>query len=321
MATKKEIKENLVCKLVEEFASEDTKVSRTKRNGADLVVLKKDGEEVSSVDLGVFAETVKTYPSMQEVLVSAMKTSLAECLKRFDEVEEDDISCAADAAYRPGPMQFIDDFIDGRNHLENVDEDDESFEDIKLEIDDDEDDDLDLQNVIPITIPDALLPEMAGAYIHKVGAVSIGFIDSNTEDMIRKEQVTDDEVFVAQAMRNIAREQVKISSLAEKVSDFSGFESPCWMNDFNDIYIVEVPVTSPICYKENIMARIAEIVGGSYAFVPLADGMILCADSNLAHLFDKVSELYLQADFKEYGFCVSHRWSFYSPEDKAAYIL
>lgn len=50
------------------------------------------------------------------------------------------------------------------------------------------------------------------------------------------------------------------------MSDFSGFESPCWMNDFNDIYIVEVPVTSPICYKENIMARIAEIVGGCYAF-------------------------------------------------------
>lgn len=296
MATKKEIKERLVNELVEEFTSKGVKVSRAKRSGADLVVLKKDDEEISTVDLGIFAETVKTYPSMQEVLTSAMKTSLAECLKRFDEIEEED---------------------------DDIDEDDESFEDIEIEIDDDEEDndDLDLQNVIHITIPDALLPEMVGAYIYKVGAVSIGFIDALTEDMVQKSQVDNEEAFVAQAMRNIAREQVKISSLAEKVSDFSGFESPCWMNDFNDIYIVEVPVTSPICYKENIMARIAEIVGGSYAFVPLADGMILCADSNLAHLFDKVSELYLQADFKEYGFCVSHRWSFYSPEDKAAYIL
>lgn len=295
--TKKEIKESLLRELAETFTNKSTNVFRTKRNGTDLVTLKKNDEEVCTVDLGVFAETVKVYPSMQEVLTSAMKTSLAECLKRFDEVEEKD------------------------DDIDEDDEDDESFEDIKLEIDDDEDDDLDLQNVIPITIPDALLPEMAGAYIHKVGAVSIGFIDALTEDMVQKSQVDNEEAFVAQAMRNIAREQVKISSLAEKVSDFSGFESPCWMNDFNDIYIVEVPVTSPICYKENIMARIAEIVGGSYAFVPLADGMILCADSNLAHLFDKVSELYLQADFKEYGFCVSHRWSFYSPEDKAAYIL
>lgn len=299
MATKKEIKENLVCKLVEEFTSEDTKVSRTKRNGADLVVLKKDGEEVSSVDLGVFAETVKTYPSMQEVLVSAMKTSLAECLKRFDEVEEDD----------------------------DIDEDNESFEDIELEIDDDEeDDDLDLQNIIPITIPDALLPEMAGAYIHKVGAVSIGFIDSNTEDMIRKEQVTDDEVFVAQAMRNIAREQVKISSFAEKISAvFMEFGDIHWVashaDDFNNIYVVEVPTTSPICYKENILARIAEIVGGCYAFVPLANGMVICSDSKLAPVFDRVSELYMQKDFKEYGFCVSHKWSFYSPEDEAVFVL
>lgn len=298
--TKKEIKENLVCKLVEEFASEDTKVSRTKRNGADLVVLKKDGEEVSSVDLGVFAETVKTYPSMQEVLVSAMKTSLAECLKRFDEVEEDD----------------------------DIDEDDESFEDVELEIDDDEEDEdeLNLQNIIPITIPDMLLPEMAGAYIHKVGSVSIGFIDSNTEDMIRKEQVTDDEAFVAQAMRNIAREQVKISSFAEKVSRvFMEFGDIHWVashaDDFNSIYVVEVPTTSPICYKENIMARIAEIVGGCYAFVPLANGMVICSDSKLAPVFDRVSGLYMQKDFEEYGFCVSRRWSFYSPEDKAAYIL
>lgn len=314
MATKKEIKERLVNELVEEFTSKGVNVSRVKRSGTDLVVLKKDDEEVSSVDLGVFAETVKTYPSMQEVLTSAMKTSLAECLKRFDEIEEKD---------------------------DDIEEDDESFEDIELEINDgeedededlpeddieidDEDDDdenLDIENVVPITIPDGMLPEMGGAYIHKVGAVSIGFIDALTENMVQKSQVDNEEAFVDQAMRNIAREQVKISSLAEKVSDFSGFESPCWMNDFNDIYIVEVPVTSPICYKENIMARIAEIVGGSYVFVPLADGMILCADSNLAHLFDKVSGLYLQADFKEYGFCVSRRWSFYSPEDKVAYIL
>ena len=303
MATKKEIKENLVCKLVEEFASEDTTVSRTKRNGADLVVLKKDGEEVSSVDLGVFAETVKTYPSMQEVLVSAMKTSLAECLKCFDEVEEKD------------------------DDIDKDDEDDESFEDIELEIDDDEeDDDLDNQNIIPITIPDMLLPEMAGAYIHKVGAVSIGFIDSNTEDMIRKEQVTDDEVFVAQAMRNIAREQVKISSFAEKVSAvFMEFGDIHWVashaDDFNNIYVVEVPTTSPICYKENILARIAEIVGGCYAFVPLANGMVICSDSKLAPVFDRVSELYMQKDFKEYGFCVSHKWSFYSPEDEAVFLL
>lgn len=300
MATKKEIKENLVCKLVEEFASEDTNVSRTKRNGADLVVLKKDGEEVSSVDLGVFAETVKTYPSMQEVLVSAMKTSLAECLKRFDEVEEKD---------------------------DDIDEDNESFEDIELEIDnDEEDDDLDLQNVIPITIPDALLPEMNGSYIHKIGAVSIGFIDSNTEDMIRKEQVTDDKVFVAQAMRNIAREQVKISSFAEKVSAvFMEFGDIHWVashaDDFNSIYVVEVPATSPICYKENILARIAEIVGGCYAFVPLANGMVICSDSKLAPVFDRVSELYMQKDFEEYGFCVSDKWSFYNPEDEAVYIL
>lgn len=303
MATKKEIKENLVCKLVEEFASEDTTVSRTKRNGADLVVLKKDGEEVSSVDLGVFAETVKTYPSMQEVLVSAMITSLAECLKCFDEVEEKD------------------------DDIDKDDEDDESFEDIELEIDDDEeDDDLNLQNIIPITIPDILLPEMAGAYIHKVGAVSIGFIDSNTEDMIRKEQVTDDEVFVAQAMRNIAREQVKISSFAEKVSAvFMEFGDIHWVashaDDFNNIYVVEVPTTSPICYKENILARIAEIVGGCYAFVPLANGMVICSDSKLAPVFDRVSELYMQKDFKEYGFCVSHKWSFYSPEDEAVFVL
>lgn len=300
MATKKEIKENLVCKLVEEFASEDTTVSRTKRNGADLVVLKKDDEEISTVDLGIFAETVKTYPSMQEVLTSAMKTSLTECLKRFDELEEED---------------------------DDIDEDDESFEDIELEIDDDEeDDDLDLQNIIPITIPDALLPEMTGAYIHKVGAVSIGFIDSNTEDMIRKEQVTDDEVFVAQAMRNIAREQVKISSFAEKVSAvFMEFGDIHWVashaDDFNNIYVVEVPTTSPICYKENILARIAEIVGGCYAFVPLANGMVICSDSKLAPVFDRVSELYMQKDFKEYGFCVSHKWSFYSPEDEAVFVL
>lgn len=300
MATKKEIKENLVCKLVEEFASEDTTVSRTKRNGADLVVLKKDDEEISTVDLGIFAETVKTYPSMQEVLTSAMKTSLTECLKRFDELEEED---------------------------DDIDEDDESFEDIELEIDDDEeDDDLDLQNIIPITIPDALLPEMTGAYIHKVGAISIGFIDSNTEDMIRKEQVTDDEVFVAQAMRNIAREQVKISSFAEKVSAvFMEFGDIHWVashaDDFNNIYVVEVPTTSPICYKENILARIAEIVGGCYAFVPLANGMVICSDSKLAPVFDRVSELYMQKDFKEYGFCVSHKWSFYSPEDEAVFVL
>lgn len=306
--TKKEIKERLVNELVEEFTSKGVKVSRAKRSGTDLVVLKKDDEEISTVDLGIFAETVKTYPSMQEVLTSAMKTSLAECLKRFDEVEEDDI-----------------------------DEDDESFEDIELEIDDeedenedfseddieidDDDENLDIENVVPITIPDGMLPEMGGAYIHKVGAVSIGFIDALNEDMVQKSQVDNEEAFVAQAMRNIAREQVKISSLAEKVSDFSGSESPCWMNDFNDIYIVEVPVTSPICYKENIMARIAEIVGGCYAFVPLANGMVICSDSRLAPVFDRVSELYMQKDFKEYGFCVSHKWSFYSPEDEAVFVL
>lgn len=313
MATKKEIKERLVNELVEEFTSKGVNVSRIKKSGADLVVLKKDDEEISTVDLGIFAETVKTYPSMQEVLTSAMKTSLAECLKRFDEIEEED---------------------------DDIDEDDESFEDIELEIDDeedenedlseddieiddddDDDENLDIENVVPITIPDGMLPEMGGAYIHKVGAVSIGFIDALNEDMVQKSQVDNEEAFVAQAMRNIAREQVKISSLAEKVSDFSGFESPCWMNDFNDIYIVEVPVTSPICYKENIMARIAEIVGGCYAFVPLANGMIICSDSKLAPVFDKVSELYMQKDFKEYGFCVSHKWSFYNPEDEAAYVL
>lgn len=301
MATKKEIKERLVNELVEEFTSKGVKVSRAKRSGADLVVLKKDDEEISTVDLGIFAETVKTYPSMQEVLTSAMKTSLAECLKRFDEIEEED---------------------------DDIDEDDESFEDIEIEIDDDEEDEdeLNLQNIIPITIPDVLLPEMCGAYIYKVGAVSIGFIDSNTEDMIRKEQVTNDEAFVAQAMRNIAREQVKISSFAEKVSAvFMEFGDIHWVashaDDFNNIYVVEVPATSPICYKENIMARIAEIVGGCYVFVPLANGMVICSDSKLAPVFDSVSELYMQKDFKEYGFCVSHKWSFYSPEDKAVFIL
>lgn len=301
MATKKEIKERLVNELVEEFTSKGVKVSRAKRSGADLVVLKKDDEEISTVDLGIFAETVKTYPSMQEVLTSAMKTSLAECLKHFDEIEEED---------------------------DDIDEDDESFEDIEIEIDDDEEDEdeLNLQNIIPITIPDVLLPEMCGAYIYKVGAVSIGFIDSNTEDMIRKEQVTNDEAFVAQAMRSIAREQVKISSFAEKVSAvFMEFGDIHWVashaDDFNNIYVVEVPATSPICYKENIMARIAEIVGGCYAFVPLANGMVICSDSKLAPVFDRVSELYMQKDFKEYGFCVSHKWSFYSPEDKAVFIL
>lgn len=300
MATKKEIKERLVNELVEEFTSKGVNVSRVKRNGTDLVVLKKDDEEISTVDLGIFAETVKTYPSMQEVLTSAMKTSLEECLKRFDEVEEED---------------------------DDIEEDDESFEDVELEIDDDEeDDDLDLQKVIPITVPDALLPEMAGAYIHKIGSVSIGFIDSNTEDMIRKEQVSDDEAFVAQAMRNIAREQVKISSFAEKVSAvFMEFGDIHWVashaDDFNNIYVVEVPTTSPICYKENILARIAEIVGGCYAFVPLANGMVICSDSKLAPVFDRVSELYMQKDFKEYGFCVSHKWSFYSPEDEAVFVL
>lgn len=299
MAAKKEIKERLVNELVEEFTSKGVKVSRAKKSGADLVVLKKDDEEISTVDLGIFAETVKTYPSMQEVLTSAMKTSLAECLKRFDEIEEED---------------------------DDIDEDGESFEDVELEIDDEEDDGLDLQNVIPITIPDVLLPEMAGAYIHKVGAVSIGFIDSNTEDMIQKEQVTDDEVFVAQAMRNIAREQVKISSFAEKVSAvFMEFGDIHWVashaDDFNNIYVVEVPTTSPICYKENILARIAEIVGGCYAFVPLANGMVICSDSKLAPVFDRVSELYMQKDFKEHGFCVSHKWSFYSPEDEAVFVL
>lgn len=300
MATKKEIKERLVNELVEEFTSKGVKVSRVKRSGADLVVLKKDDEEISTVDLGIFAETVKTYPSMQEVLTSAMKTSLAECLKRFDEVENED---------------------------DDIEEDDESFEDVELEIDDEEnDDDLDFQNIIPITIPDVSLPEMCGVYIYKVGAVSIGFIDSNTEDMIRKEQVTDDEAFVAQAMRNIAREQVKISSFTEKVSTmFMEFGDIQWVvshtDDFNSIYVVEVPTTSPICYKENIMARIAEIVGGCYAFVPLANGMVICSDSKLAPVFDRVSELYMQKDFKEYGFCVSHKWSFYSPEDEAVFVL
>lgn len=301
--TKKEIKESLLRELAETFTNKSTNVFRTKRNGTDLVTLKKNDEEVCTVDLGVFAETVKVYPSMQEVLTSAMKTSLAECLKRFDEVEEKD------------------------DDIDEDDEDDESFEDIELEIDDDEeDDDLDLQNIIPITIPDALLPEMAGAYIHKVGAISIGFIDSNTEDMIRKEQVTDDEVFVAQAMRNIAREQVKISSFAEKVSAvFMEFGDIHWVashaDDFNNIYVVEVPTTSPICYKENILARIAEIVGGCYAFVPLANGMVICSDSKLAPVFDRVSELYMQKDFEEYGFCVTNKWSFYNPEDETAYVL
>ena len=88
--TKKEIKERLVNELVGEFTSKGVNLSRVKRSGTDLVVLKKDDEEISTVDLGIFAETVKTYPSMQEVLTSAMKTSLAECLKRFDEIEEDD---------------------------------------------------------------------------------------------------------------------------------------------------------------------------------------------------------------------------------------
>lgn len=301
MATKKEIKERLVNELVEEFTSKGVNVSRVKRSGTDLVVLKKDDEEISTVDLGIFAETVKTYPSMQEVLTSAMKASLAECLKHFDGIEEED---------------------------DDIDEDDESFEDVELEIDDDEEDEdeLNLQNIIPITIPDVLLPEMAGAYIYKVGAVSIGFIDSNTEDMIRKEQVTDDEVFVAQAMRNIAREQVTISSFAEKISRvFMEFGDIHWVashaDDFNSIYVVEVPTTSPICYKENILARIAEIVGGCYAFVPLANGMVICSDSKLAPVFDRVSELYMQKDFKEYGFCVSHKWSFYSPEDETAFAL
>ena len=300
--TKKEIKENLVNELMEEFTSKGT-ISRTKRKGVDLVVLKKDNEEVCTVDLGIFAETVKTYPSMQEVLTSAMKASLGEALKRFDEVEDEN---------------------------DDIDEDDESFEDIEIEIDDEDEDDyedeLNLQNIIPITIPDALLPEMVGAYIYKVGAVSIGFIDSNTEDMIRKEQVTDDEAFVAQAMRNIAREQVKISSFAEKVPTvFMEFGDIHWVashaDDFNNIYVVEVPATSPICYKENIMARIAEIVGGCYAFVPLANGMVICSDSKVAPVFDRVSELYMQKDFKEYGFCVSHKWSFYSPEDEAVFVL
>lgn len=300
MATKKEIKERLVNELVEEFTSKGVNLSRVKRSGTDLVVLKKDDEEISTVDLGIFAETVKTYPSMQEVLTSAMKTSLAECLKRFDEIEEDD----------------------------DIDEDGESFEDIEIEIDDDEEDEdeLNLQNIIPITIPDVLLPEMAGAYIYKVGAVSIGFIDSNTEDMIRKEQVVNKDELFAQAMRNIAREQVKISSFAEKVSTmFMEFGDIQWVvshaDDFNSIYVVEVPTTSPICYKENILARIAEIVGGCYVFVPLANGMVICSDSKLAPVFDRVSELYMQKDFKEYGFCVSHKWSFYSPEDEAVFVL
>lgn len=299
--TKKEIKESLLRELTETFTNESTNVFRTKRNGTDLVTLKKNDEEVCTVDLGVFAETVKVYPSMQEVLTSAMKTSLSEALKRFDEVEDEN---------------------------DDVNEDDESFEDIEIEIDDDEEDEveLNLQNIIPITIPDALLPEMVGAYIHKIGAVSIGFIDSVSEDMVTKEQVTDEEVFVAQAMRNIAREQVKISSFAEKVPTmFMEFGDIQWVvshaDDFNSIYVVEVPTTSPICYKENILARIAEIVGGCYAFVPLANGMVICSDSKLAPVFDRVSELYMQKDFEEYGFCVSHKWSFYSPEDEAVFVL
>lgn len=299
--TKKEIKERLVNELVEEFTSKGVNVSRVKKSGADLVVLKKDDEEISTVDLGIFAETVKTYPSMQEVLTSAMKTSLAECLKRFDEIEEED---------------------------DDIDEDGEYFEDIEIEIDDDEEDEdeLNLQNIIPITIPDVLLPEMAGVYIHKVGAVSIGFIDSVTENMIRKEQVVNKEELFAQAMRNIAREQVKISSFAEKVSAvFMEFGDIQWVvshaDDFNNIYVVEVPTTSPVCYKENIMARIAKIVGGCYAFVPLANGMVICSDSKLAPVFDKVSELYMQKDFEEYGFCVSDKWLFYNPEDETAYVL
>lgn len=311
MATKKEIKERLVNELVEEFTSKGVKVSRAKKSGADLVVLKKDDEEISTVDLGIFAETVKTYPSMQEVLTSAMKTSLAECLKRFDEVEEDDID-EDDESFEDIELEIDDE----ENENEDLSEDD-----IEIDDDDDDDENLDIENVVPITIPDGMLPEMGGAYIHKVGAVSIGFIDALNEDMVQKSQVDNEEAFVAQAMRNIAREQVKISSLAEKVSDFSGSESPCWMNDFNDIYIVEVPVTSPICYKENIMARIAEIVGGCYAFVPLTNGMVICSDSRLAPVFDRVSELYMQKDFKEYGFCVSHKWSFYSPEDEAVFVL
>lgn len=311
MATKKEIKERLVNELVEEFTSKGVNLSRVKRSGTDLVVLKKDDEEISTVDLGIFAETVKTYPSMQEVLTSAMKTSLVECLKRFDEVEEDDID-EDDESFEDIELE-IDDEEDENEDL--------SEDDIEIDDDDDDDENLDIENVVPITIPDGMLPEMGGAYIHKVGAVSIGFIDALNEDMVQKSQVDNEEAFVAQAMRNIAREQVKISSLAEKVSDFSGFESPCWMNDFNDIYIVEVPVTSPICYKENIMARIAEIVGGCYAFVPLANGMVVCSDSKLAPVFDRVSELYMQKDFKEYGFCVSHKWSFYSPEDEAVFVL
>lgn len=301
MATKKEIKESLLRELAETFTNESTNVFRTKRNGTDLVTLKKNNEEVCTVDLGVFAETVKVYPSMQEVLTSAMKTSLSEALKRFDEVEDEN---------------------------DDVNEDDESFEDIEIEIDDDEEDEveLNLQNIIPITIPDALLPEMVGAYIHKIGAVSIGFIDSVSEDMVTKEQVTDEEVFVAQAMRNIAREQVKISSFAEKVPTmFMEFGDIQWVvshaDDFNSIYVVEVPTTSPICYKENILARIAEIVGGCYAFVPLANGMVICSDSKLAPVFDRVSELYMQKDFEEYGFCVTNKWSFYNPEDETAYVL
>lgn len=311
MATKKEIKERLVNELVEEFTSKGVNLSCVKRSGTDLVVLKKDDEEISTVDLGIFAETVKTYPSMQEVLTSAMKTSLAECLKRFDEVEEDDID-EDDESFEDIELEIGDD----EDENEDLSEDD-----IEIDDDDDDDENLDIENVVPITIPDGMLPEMGGAYIHKVGAVSIGFIDALNEDMVQKSQVDNEEAFVAQAMRNIAREQVKISSLAEKVSDFSGSESPCWMNDFNDIYIVEVPVTSPICYKENIMARIAEIVGGCYAFVPLANGMVICSDSKLAPVFDRVSELYMQKDFKEYGFCVSHKWSFYSPEDEAVFVL
>lgn len=313
MATKKEIKERLVNELVEEFTSKGVNLSRVKRSGTDLVVLKKDDEEISTVDLGIFAETVKTYPSMQEILTSAMKTSLVECLKRFDEVEDEDNDIDEDDEF----------FEDIELEIDDEEDENEDFSEDDIEIDDDDDDDenLDIENVVPITIPDGMLPEMGGAYIHKVGAVSIGFIDALNEDMVQKSQVDNEEAFVAQAMRNIAREQVKISSLAEKVSDFSGFESPCWMNDFNDIYIVEVPVTSPICYKENIMARIAEIVGGCYAFVPLANGMVICSDSRLALVFDRVSELYMQKDFKEYGFCVSHKWSFYSPEDEAVFVL
>lgn len=46
-------------------------------------------------------------PGMKKLLIRMKPTCLADL-------------CAANAAYRPGPMQFIDDFIDGRNHPENV---------------------------------------------------------------------------------------------------------------------------------------------------------------------------------------------------------